>query len=469
MFILYNIYLILKKNYKQELTSAKKIACEMYINKSKNKCKAAWDIISQEISTTRTPDVTLEPDTLNSYFADSAEELANQIGQTNTTAENLLGISTLPGSTQFLWSPVTPEEVIKTVSKFTNSKSMDPYWLSNCIIKNTIHLISTPLAYIFNKCLLHGYFPEQLKISKITPVYKKGDKTLCQNYRPISIVPILSKVFEALILKQLSKSFDSNNLLSEFQYGFRAGRSTTMAVSHISNSILNAFENKESVSMLLFDLTKAFDCIPFDILLTKLKFYGINNNSIEILKSYLTDRKQFVCIKGKHSSLSTIKAGVPQGSVLGPFLFIVAINDLPRNVPVDCVIYADDTTIFARDKDVNKLSQILLNAQDIVLNWFSANKLICNQSKTQSIDFSLRKNQPDQSVKLLGIHLDNRLSWKSQINKLSKKLSRVTCLFWKLKPLVSTEYLKLAYFGLFQSHIQYGILTWGHTSHVHDM
>lgn len=157
---------------------------------------------------------------------------------------------------------------------------MDHYWLSNYIIRKTIHLISTPLSFIFNKCLFAGYFPDQLKISKIIPVFKKGDKTKCQNYRPISIVPVFSKVFESLILRQLNTFFEGNKLITDSQFGFRAGRSTTMAVSSIVDSIINAFENRESVSALLFDLTKAFDCIPFDILLKKLEFYGIKTTQL---------------------------------------------------------------------------------------------------------------------------------------------------------------------------------------------
>lgn len=257
--------------------------------------------------------------------------------------------------------------------------------------------------------------------------------------------------------------------MSNSQYGFRPGKSTIQAVHKIVEEILKAFEEKETVSMVLFDLTKAFDCIPFDVLIKKLEFYGITGNALNIFKSYITNRRQFVSIKSTNSSIREVKTGVPQGSVLGPFLFLIAVNDLPINIHIDTVLYADDTTIFKSGKDLVSLQEEIDRAKNSALNWFSKNKLVCNQEKTQHIIFNLAQNNDTNSVKLLGIHLDSKLNWQAHINSICTKLSRVIYLLWKLKPLVNTEYLKTAYYGLFQSHISYGLLLWGHSSHTSDI
>lgn len=463
----YNEYLRYKSQYRIKLRNEKKIACENFINNSNNKCKAAWDIISNENMPSRTIPTDLNPENLNNYFIDSVEELSNRIPITQFTIEELLGNKVTDNSLN--WKPITSSDIIKTVSKFSNSKSMDHYFLSNFVIKKTIHLVINPLAIILNKCLEKGYFSDLLKVTKVIPVFKKGDKSLPQNYRPISIVPIFSKLFESLIYRQMVSFFENNNLLTNSQFGFREGRSTTRAVLEVVESTLTAFENRESTTLVLCDLTKAFDCVPFEILLEKLRYYGLNCHSIQILSSYLTNRQQYVTIKGKQSTSKLISKGVPQGSVLGPFLFIVMINDLPKNLRVDSVIFADDSTLLASDSDLERLESNIQVAINSAYNWFSCNKLLCNQEKTQQILLSLSHDQDLHSVKLLGFHIDNRLNWSIHIDNVCKKICRVSFLIWKLKNFISNEYLRMTYFALFQSHIQYGIIIWGHSSHVNKI
>lgn len=466
----YNMYLRMKKKYKADLNSAKRRACENYIINSKNKCKAAWDVIRNESSPAHTSLMTdFDPDELNDYFLKSVEELVGHVAPVNVNSEELLGLMKVNTENTFTWKLISACEILKVVSSLSNSKSTDYCWLSNHIIKRTIHLIQHPLALVFNTCINIGYFPDSLKISKVIPVHKKGCKSDFQNYRPISIVPIMSKVFESLLLAQVSNYFESNNFLSDCQYGFRAGKSTTMAVSKIVDTLHMAFEKKESSSMLLFDLTKAFDCILPDMLLKKLEYYGIRNRTLDIFKSYLSDRLQYVSINGNNSAVRYVKTGVPQGSVLGPFLFIVAINDLPHCIGIESILFADDTSILASAPDQATLLYNLQSSEQSVLNWFSANKLVCNSTKTQEIHFSFTQNLDEQCVKLLGFYIDNRLNWKTHVNYVCRKLSRVIFIFWRLKSYVSVELLRLMYFGLFQSHIQYGLLIWGHSTHVQSI
>jgi hypothetical protein len=464
----YNVYIQHKRKYRKDLTLAKKCAVEQYISNAPNQCRAAWKVISSEHSPTHSQDVNLDPDEFNLYFINSIKELNEEILSSPFSPDDFLG-ERLIDQNSFAWQRVSAEDVIKAVLKFSNSKAMDFYWLSNYIIKNTIEFISKPLAFVLNHCMNEGYFAPSLKVSKVTPIFKKGDKNFVNNYRPISIVPIFSKIFESIMYNQLSGYFESHNLISDSQYGFRQGKNTTSAVLNIIDHSLEAFERKDSVSLVLCDLSKAFDSVPFDILIQKLSFYGVSDSSLKLIKSYLSNRLQYVSIKNKCSRMKTVETGVPQGSILGPFFFIIYINDLPKNINVNSVIYADDTTLLAMHQNLNYLTEITQQAEKSAYEWFSSNKLSCNTEKTQYLTLSLKQEIDFKSVKLLGINIDSKLNWSIHVETVCKKICRVNYLLWKLKNFVSPEYLRLAYFGLFQSHILYGLLAWGHSPHINDI
>lgn len=461
-------YLHFKKAYRNDLITAKRSAVENFISSASNPCKAAWQVISNETSPTHSSDVLLDPNGLNSYFQSSVLQLQNSIPAVHTDAQEFLQ-NYHKHNQFFCWRQTTPTEIVELVSRFSNSKSTDHYWLSNYIIKQTIDVISEPLSFIINRCLSVGYFSSLLKISKVIPVYKQGDKTQFQSYRPVSIVPIFSKILESVMLNQLNLFFESNSLLTSSQFGFRQGRSTTSAVKKVVETTLHAFENKELTSLVLCDLRKAFDCVPFDILLKKLSFYGVSPDSLKILESYLTNRHQYVSVKNNSSNLCVVPAGVPQGSILGPFLFLVHINDLPCNLNIESVIYADDTTLMCTNKDLNQLQANMEFSQQKAYEWFWANKLCCNTDKTQCLTLGLAHTVDFNSVKLLGIYIDSKLNWSLHISNICKKVSRVSYLLWKLKVLVSFNYLRATYFGLFQSHISYGLIIWGHSSHANSI
>lgn len=461
----YNAYKVSKNTYRSHLVQAKKQAYENYIETAPNSCKAAWEIINHENRSCEPQEVTLDPEVINNFCLNSVKNISNNFPVTSTSVSEFLGSSFMP-SNSFQWQAVKSSDIIRAVNKLSNSKTMDFFGLSNKVIKLTIEYIQEPLAFIFSKCLELGYFADSLKISKVIPVFKNGDKQLPQNYRPISIVLIFSKIFESIMYEQLSFYFEYFNLTSESQFGFRPGRSTTNAVMKIVDHTLRAFDNKESVALSLLDLSKAFDCIPFSFILQKLKFYGISSDACRIITSYLENRQQYVSVKGLSSSVQKVSIGVPQGSILGPFFFSIIINDLPKNLSVNSVIYADDTTLFASSRNTQELNTIINNAQLEARNWFSTNKLLCNSDKTQNTFLSLTTNQTG-SVKLLGMWIDTKLSWSVHIDSICKRISRVSFLLWKLRDLISMEYLKTCYYGLFQSHISYGLILWGHSSAVH--
>lgn len=309
-------------------------------------------------------------------------------------------------------------------------------------------------------------------MSKTVPVYKKGQHDSVTSYRPISLIPVIAKVFEALMLNQLYNYFEQNNLLVLAQHGFRRGRSTVTAVETLLQTIIESFETKCSTAVVLCDLSRAFECVSHNILLMKLRRYGLTDSALRLIQSYLADRSQIVSWQGLNSSSLPVMLGVPQGSILGPFLFIVAMNDLCFMLKEGALLYADDTTLYTSHKDPIMAVASVNNLVYLASEWFASNRLVLNQAKTQQILFNLNRNQVDDdvisthSVKLLGFNLDSELCWSDHLVALCTKLSRVLFLLRRLKAEMPSEFVRLAYFAFFQSHLLYGTRLWGHSSRV---
>lgn len=254
------------------------------------------------------------------------------------------------------------------------------------------------------------------------------------------------------------------------QFGFRCGKSTVLALDVLVKFLIEVFEDKCFARLILCDLTKAFDCVVHELLLSKLKFYGISNVSLKLLESYLSDRQQYVAVNGVNSECKNVVYGVPQGSILGPFLFLIMINDLTLNVPEVPVLYADDTTLKIRHCNSEHLDLLTDESINIVKNWFSVNGFMLNESKTKIMNFSLREISNEfPSVKLLGLELDKTLSWKNHIEVVCRKISRVTFLLRKLRTSVPLNTLRQVYFALFHTHIQYCLHLWGHASNSKEI
>ena len=290
------------------------------------------------------------------------------------------------------------------------------------LIKAGIGIIVPILTKFINNSFDRGIFPNSLKIAKITPIFKSGDSTDMANYRPISILPCLSKIFEKIVYERISSHLTENNIITKAQFGFVKGLSTDSAIINLMNNILPDLDSNKHVIGLFMDLHKAFDVIDHRILLTKLHPYGFRMNAHGWLKSYLNNRLQYTTIDDSQSPMEAIEQGVPQGSILGPLLFNIFINDI-----VNCsdvlrfLLYADDSNTFCSHTNLYTLIDIMNTELVKLTNWFDANKLAINMKKTHYLLFTRKKNcqgrerplylkgcriKEEKNTKFLGIIID---------------------------------------------------------------
>ena len=287
---------------------------------------------------------------------------------------------------------VSDHEVVRIIADFGDAAAgFDNIPMK--VIKTVIHEIVNPLTHIFNCSFLTGIFPDKLKISRVRPIFKKGPNNY--NYRLISILPAFSKILEKLIFVRLDNFLKINNVISNSQYGFRKERSTTAAILSLSDHILKSFDAKEFTMGVFLDLSKAFDCVNHDILVRKLKFYGIRDTAIKLLISYLTQRQQYTCITDQLSLPSILTHSVPQGSILGPLLFNIYINDIVNKPSkMKATLFADDSCFYFTHKDPFELVNIVNTDLVEISKWLVSNKLTLNINKSHCILFNRKLNVP---------------------------------------------------------------------------
>jgi uncharacterized surface protein with fasciclin (FAS1) repeats len=349
-------------------------------------------------------------------------------------------------------------------------------------IRKAKNALSIPLSILINKTIEFGHVPKILKLAKVIPIYKNKNPELYSNYRPISLLPSISKIMEKVIHKRLYHFMNNHNLLYDGQYGFRPKFSTINAITDLTANILKSLDNKKHTVGVFLDLSKAFDTINHKTLLKKLQYYGVRGIALEWFRSYLTDRMQYVCYNGIDSHMQNITCGVPQGSVLGPLLFIIYTNDLPQAlVDSKCVLFADDTTIHYSSKNIldafNHISKDLSSLTD----WFRANKLSLNINKTNYIVFTMMPNgildydlkigneliEKVDSTTFLGVKIDKNLEWYDHIQMVRNKVSSGLYALSSVKHILPYELMRQIYFTLIHPYLNYGTLLWGSAKKMH--
>ena len=326
----------------------------------------------------------------NNYFTDIGQQLANTIDSENKYPfQHYLRT---PCGTNLQFSNINSTDVLHIINELKPKNSAGHDLISCKLLKEIRFIISEPLAMVINQTLLTGIFPNKLKIAKVIPLFKKGDKSIIENYRPISILPSISKVFEKIIFNQLYDHFQKHNLFFNGQYGFRRNHSTELATLDLIEKIQYQLDTHKNPFAIFLDLSKAFDTIDHDILLTKLYYYGIRNQVLCLFKNYLSSRSQYISMGEIKSSLRNINTGVPQGSILGPLLFLIYINDIHTvSNKFDYILYADDTTLVSNTSTFKSHNNQLTISENIsiellkISDWIAVNKLSLNAKKSKYI------------------------------------------------------------------------------------
>lgn len=470
----FRLYLLTFKNrYRRCLRRAKKSAFDVYILNAKNRPRAMWEFVKQNQyrgnTSSSNPMPCFTAEHINDFFSNIALDLTQNIPSSlNYYPSDALNMDSF-ASPRFNFVHLSFVEVRDIIFNLKNSATLDVHHLNAKMIKSVINHLVAPLTRLINHCIDVGIYPSCLKKSKVIPVFKKGEVNDLNNYRPISIIPVISKVFEKGLQGQMVRHFEYYKLFNSAQFGFRKNKSTSLAITQLVSNITASFNNGNYVGAIFCDLSKAFDCLSSEILIKKLQFYNFSDLASDLVCSFLTSRLQAAYLSSNLSSFLPLSLGVPQGSILGPTLFLIYINDLPTSITnSELVLFADDTTLLRSSTDFASLQRDLELSMSDLLAWFSHNNLCLNSSKTVRTNFSLRSIPASHvchgAVKFLGVFVDSKLTWDPHIDYVVNNFSKNYFLLRSLKPLVSASTLLSVYHAYIHSRITYGILVWGHCS-----
>lgn len=480
------------KNYEKILNKVIKDAKCKYDKKKIESCKQntkhLWDFIKDKLDKkskkgnkidfikgdngTKITNLKEMANYMNTYFSTIGEKLSQKIKQ---PLGEKIALPSMNPNTIFL-KPTNYIEISRIIDNMKD-KSGGVDNINTKVLKTISKNIAEPLAHIFNICITQSIWPDALKKAEVVPIHKGYEKHNVSNYRPISLISNIAKIFEKVIYDRIYSFVQENKLINPKQFGFVKNKGTKDALAFITNIIYNKLDRSKPIMVSYLDLAKAFDTVNHDILLDKLYNYGIRGNAHNLLKNYLTNREQIVKLQNTRSNSKNITVGVPQGTLLGPLLFILYVNDLLNNLPKGQIVsYADDTAIIST-KDSWKDTQDEMNEiLSFVNKWLVLNKLSLNINKTVYMTFGNYCDSVPHDVevkicdtnlkrvecyKYLGIDIDYNVKWDKHIDSIVKKTKYLLFIFYKMAKIMQTKTLLMLYYAFFNSIIIYGIIAWG--------
>ena len=489
-----NVFNTYRNNLRKIISRAKKDYYSKKFDKHKTDIKKLWETLNEVLhrdSSKQTPDCIVIDNQLctnqkeianafNSFFVNICKENLDRHSEDNIVSYKKYLTKKIDCS--FVFRPIDENLVVQIISNLKSSHSRGHDQLSNMVVKLISSHIGKSLTLIITQSLYTGIFPDSMKIAKVVPIFKKDDKSLMNNYRPISVLPALSKVFEKVMHRQITDYFNTNNLFSPQQYGFRSNLSTEIATLNLMDRNIEKMNLNFTPVNIFIDLSKAFDTIIYHILISKLKYYGFDSTALNLLRSYLDKRMQYVQIGETESQKLPTVIGVPQGSILGPLLFNIFINDLISSGSVfDLVMYADDTTLvstleaFGDRRDPENIQRNINSELAKIYEWLSLNCLNLNVNKSKFMVFHKHpKVIPDLRIQMnnveidrvsefnfLGVIVDEHITWKPHIEKIRVKISRIIGIMRKLQCTLTSSILLKIYNSLILPYFNYGLCSWG--------
>ena len=482
-----------KNQYNRLIKKSKRIYYEKSLHSHSGNIKQTWKTINEILNKSSNRNKSIEikaengemidgtsiPDTFNNYFVQLGETLAREIPQSNVSPMSFLNDINPAGHAFPKFHEIAPNEVQLLLQNMNTNKASGIDGISAKILKIAAPCISSSLTLIFNQSILTGVFPNDWKTSKVIPIYKSEAKDEMTNYRPISIISTVASIFEKLIYNQIYEYLNNHDLLTNSQHGFRPFQSTVTALLDITNKWYQNIDIGKVNGVIFLDLKKAFDTVDHGILLDKIQSYGIKGSAHSWLTSYLLNRTQYCYVNGNQSGPLMMKTGIPQGSGLGPLLFLIYINDLPCCLQkTEPHLFADDTQIATASDDINEIVESLSDDLSNIANWLSASKLTLNKSKTEYMLIGSKKRLSqlisDQTInvgdfnikrvkktKSLGLCIDESLSWNAQIDHITTKVTSALASLRQVRDTVDFPTLIVIYKSLIQPYFDYCAQIWG--------
>ena len=476
-------YLKFKRSLRIAMLSAEKKYYNDLIMTYKGNSKKTWDVIktviNQKKKSSAFPEffvngcLVSEPHTIankfNDYFSNIGNNLAKKIPPASCSFQDFL---TERNVESIFLKPVQSKEILDIIMSMKNgSPGVDG--IPAAVLKHVAYDIMNPLVHVCQLSLSEGYFPSELKIAKVIPLYKANDPSMFNNYRPISLLSVFSKILEKLMYDRLYQYLVKFKLLYDFQFGFQKYKSTYMAIICLVDRLVSALEKGEIGIGIFIDFRKAFDTVDHAILLEKLNYYGIRGSALDWLQSYLCNRQQFVEFEGYSSNMQYLQCGVPQGSNLGPLLFLLYINDLAYVSPnLFAILFADDSNFFCTGKDIDDLVDAVNHELKAIVSWLNANKMSLNVDKTHFMIFKSHSKKVTRekniivngckisevtSTKFLGVMIDSNLTWKPHIDYISKKIAKNVGIIIKARKIFDKDTLLTLYYSFIFPYLNYCI------------